>query len=327
MIKEPNYTIDEVTESGLLEIIIKNNKTKEFLSIIPEYGGRLKELWLNNGEKNISIIKKITRTDSVNRDDIFANAKLSPFAGRIRNGQYVFDNTKYNLTINYPEEGNACHGFIYGKKFSVIDKTVTEEKALCRLEYLYESENEGYPFNYLIEITYVLSSLDGLTCKTKVVNKSRKTIPISDGWHHYFDLGINLSELSLKLNVSNLIELDSQKIPNGKKSIEFKFNDVKKIENQEIDSCFQVESSNGRAETRLIYEKWNLDLRIWQETGPNKYNYIVIYTPPDRKSIAVEPLTSNIDCFNNREGLILLKSGEEYISDFGIYLNNDQTIT
>jgi hypothetical protein len=28
-----------------------------------------------------------------------------PFAGRIKDGQYVFCNTKYNLFVNYPEEG------------------------------------------------------------------------------------------------------------------------------------------------------------------------------------------------------------------------------
>ena len=86
MNKESVFTIDEVKQSSFSEIIIKNNSTNEFVSIIPGYGGRLKELWLNNGKKNISIIKKINRIDSTDRDEIFANAKLSPFAGRISDG-------------------------------------------------------------------------------------------------------------------------------------------------------------------------------------------------------------------------------------------------
>jgi aldose 1-epimerase len=323
MIKEPAFTIDEVQKTNSSEIIIKNNSTEEFVSIIPEYGGRIKELWLNNGKKNLSILKKITRIDSNDRDDIFANAKLSPFAGRIKDGQFNFNNTMYNLFVNYPEEGNACHGFIYYKKFLVIGKIINEKGACCKLEYQYKGENQGYPFKYSIEIDYMLSASDGLTCTTKIVNKSGSAMPLSDGWHNYFDIGIQIDDLELKLDVSEIVDLDSRNIPTQKKELYTDFSKPSRICSKSFDSCFKINSLNGRAVTELISAEHNIHLNIWQETGNNKFEYLVIYTPPDRKSIAIEPMTSNVNSFNNGEGLIQLATEKEYVSSYGIYLSKN----
>jgi aldose 1-epimerase len=318
--KENQFTISDLEESNIPEIIIKNNFSDEFVSIIPGSGARVKELWLNNGKENISILKKIDRIDSIKRDDIFTNAKLSPFAGRIKNGQYIFNNVNYNIILNYPEENNACHGFIYNKSFRVTGQIKTEKYATCTLEYLYKNENEGYPFSYSIALNYKLSDGKGLTCTTEIINLSGSVIPISDGWHHYFDLGVPVDELKLKLDNPELIELDSRMIPNGGKK-EYKiFTVQQEIGSRHFDSCFKLKTK-GKAETKLISEERNINLLIWQDTGPGKYNYLVIYTPPDRKSIAIEPISSNINSFNNKEGLILLPPGDKFVSGFGMYLS------
>jgi aldose 1-epimerase len=277
-------------------------------------------LWLNNGRENISILKKVNWVGSVKRDDIFTNAKLSPFAGRIKNGQYTFNNIQYYLIRNYAEENNACHGFIYNKNFRVTRQINNNKNSLCTLEYLYKNDNKGYPFTYSITLTYKLSVGGGLTCTTEIVNLSGSVIPISDGWHHYIDLGVPVDELLLKLDNLDLIELDSCGIPDGRKQ-EYKIFDVPhKIGRQHFDSCFKLKT-NGKAETRLISKERNINLLIWQDTGPGKYDYLVIYTPPDRKSIAIEPITSNINSFNNNEGLILLRPNDKFVSGFGIYLS------
>ena len=320
MNKVNQFTIAEEKNDFFPETIIRNNSTNEYLSIIPESGARIKELWLKNGENTISVLEKIERIDSCKRDDIYTNAKLSPFAGRIKDGQYIYNDTQYELLKNYPEENNACHGFIYDKKFRLTARTVSDDFASCTLEYFYNKENQGYPFSYLIKIIYKLSIDDGLTCITKVTNCSDSDIPLADGWHHYFNLGVNVDELKLKLDVSEIAELNSQMIPDGETK-EYRCFDVpRKINDRNFDSCFKM-NNKGRAITRIISEKQKISLNIWQETGRDKYNYLVVYTPPCRKTIAIEPMTSNINSFNNGEGLIILSPGKEYVSSFGIYLD------
>ncbi|MDR3628597.1 MAG: hypothetical protein P4L45_17255, partial [Ignavibacteriaceae bacterium] len=142
MSEDYHFSITETNKADFTEIVIKNKLTGEFVSIIPEYGARIKELRLSNGKDIISILKAVTDINSNDRDDIFTNAKLSPFAGRIKDGKYSFQQTEYSLPINYPEENNACHGFIFNKSFSVVEKVLKGDSASCTLEYYYDNEYE-----------------------------------------------------------------------------------------------------------------------------------------------------------------------------------------
>ncbi|MDP1994626.1 MAG: aldose 1-epimerase [Ignavibacteria bacterium] len=320
--EENKFSITETNGSNGTEIIVKNNSTNESFSILPDSGARIAELFLHNGQELISIIKKIENVHSESRDDVFNNAKLSPFAGRIREGKFTFNSAVHQLAKNYPEENNACHGFVYNRTFSVIEKTIGEAFASCTLEYQYQGDFPGYPFMYSIQLTYKLSELEGLTCTTKIVNDSDEQIPLSDGWHFYFDLGMDINNLKLKTENCEMMELDPHMIPTGKREIFDEFIDGKIIGDRKFDSCFKI-MNTGKTETRLISEDRNLNLCIWQEAGEGKYQYFVIYTPPDRKTIAIEPMTSNINSFNNGEGLIMLNPQDTFATSFGISLNKN----
>jgi hypothetical protein len=51
MVKEQPFIIEEETVSGIPIITVRNKRTNEYYSVIPQSGGRLRELWLNNGKK------------------------------------------------------------------------------------------------------------------------------------------------------------------------------------------------------------------------------------------------------------------------------------
>lgn len=54
-------------------------------------------------------------------------------------------------------------------------------------------------------------------------------------------------------------------------------------------------------------------------TFSTKENFLQLYIPPDRTSIAIEPMTCTPDVFNYKKGLLELASGERY--DWRIQLN------
>lgn len=315
------FSISECDNAGVYEIVVKNNETKEYAIIIPESGARLKELNLSNGQSNLSVLKKVIDIKSRERDAVFTNAKLSPFAGRIKDGTYEFNDVKYSLPLNYAEESNACHGLVYDKKFEIVNSETQKDYAKCTLRYNYNGDNEGYPFEYSIDLTYKLTAENGLICLTQIKNNSDEMIPISDGWHHYFDLGLKVDDLKLNLSTCREIELDDRNTPAGALKNFDDFSLPGRIGDRKFDSCFKLQQNGNTAVTKLISEELDLVLNIWQETGDNKYGYCLIYTPPGRKSIAIEPMTSNVDSFNNGEGLIKLKPGEQFESMFGIYLS------
>lgn len=317
--KENNFSIAEMKSANGKEITVKNNSTNESFTILPASGARLSSLFLHTGAELLPVIKKIENVHSDNRDDIFCNAKLSPFAGRIKEGKYDFNSVTHQMTKNYPEENNACHGFVYDRPFQVINKTIDENFASCTFEYDYVGGFPGYPFTYVVRLTYQLSK-DGLACATTIKNNSSNQIPFSDGWHFYFDLGIDIDNLKLKTEKCELLELDANMIPTGERKVFNEFIDGRFIADTKFDSCFKL-SSSGKAVTRLISDERKLDLTIWQEASEGKYQYLVIYTPPDRKTIAIEPMTSNINSFNNGKGLIILHPDETFSASFGISLN------
>jgi aldose 1-epimerase len=45
---------------------------------------------------------------------------------------------------------------------------------------------------------------------------------------------------------------------------------------------------------------------------PTSSSYLQLYTPEDRKSIAIEPMSCIANAFNNGEGLKILEVAEEF---------------
>ena len=99
-----------------------------------------------------------------------------------------------------------------------------------------------------------------------------------------------------------------------------KFSSISKIGDEKIDAGFQVRKGGGHAKTELVDLELDLKVTVWQETGEMKYNYVQVFIPPSRKSIAIEPMTCNINAFNNGEGLIILKPKSTFNATYGVRL-------
>jgi len=320
---DPQFQIENIDEGAKFnQVIIKNTDTKEFISILPALGARLNAAHLIANENLVSVLKELDNADFKTNDELFNNAKLFPFAGRIRKGVYSFQNQIYQLPLNYSEEENACHGFLYKEKFEVISKSIFQNFAEVELCYHSIDGFDGYPFNFKITVTHRLSGTGQVTTSTRVENLSNSQILFSDGWHPYYVLGNSVDDLVIEFKGNEKIELNKSNVPTGSR-IKLNSGDINKIEISEnnLDDVFNLSSEIGRNEINLVSKKTEIILNIWQESGTNKYNYLVLYTPPDRKSIAIEPLTSNIDSFNNKEDLIILNPGSRWSASYGFELN------
>ncbi|UCH65403.1 MAG: aldose 1-epimerase, partial [Ignavibacterium sp.] len=176
------FEVKEEKNNGLLCTIIKNNATGEYVSIVPEFGANVNDLVLKKGEELISILDGNQNKYQFTGKNIFKGAKLFPFVNRIKNGSYYFDDKRYQLDINYPEEGNAAHGIVYNIQFvsanRIIDRSCA--KALFKLEY--DGSISGFPFAFDLELIYMLDIIQGFSCETIVTNTSLNNFPFSDGW-------------------------------------------------------------------------------------------------------------------------------------------------
>lgn len=322
---DTQFQIENIGEgSEFHQIIIKNSDTKEFISILPALGARLNAAHLSANGNLIPVLLELHNSNFKTNDELFNNAKLFPFAGRIRKGVYSFQNQTYQLPLNYIEEENACHGFLYQKKFDVISKNISQNFAEIELCYRSTESYDGYPFNFKVNVSHKLSDTGQVTISTTVENLCSNQILFSDGWHPYYTLGNSVDDLVIEFNGKEKIELNKFNIPTGSR-LKLNNGDINKIEiaDKKLDDVFKLSSKSGRNEVNLVSKKTGIILNIWQESGANKYNYLVLYTPSDRKSIAIEPITSNIDSFNNKEDIIILNPGNKWSASYGFELNKN----
>ena len=314
------FKIDTQKFEEFNQIKLMNVESGESVVIIPEYGGCVNELLLNKNGENYSVINGCETFEELVRNQAYKSAKMFPFANRIPDGKYEFNGQIYQLPINWPQENHAIHGFIHDKKYTIADQTTTENSARLTLEYLYKSEYPGYPFPFLITLTFLLSE-DGFKYTTEVENTGKSISPIMDGWHPYFKLASeNINDFLLKIPANQRTEIDNRMIPTGKLLPLNTFLDYSKIGDMFFDTCFPLKVKETIVSTELINQEKNLTLQLWQETGDQKYNFLQIYTPPDRQSIAIEPMTSNTNSFNTGDGLITLEPNEKFQASFGIKL-------
>ncbi len=212
-------------------------------------------------------------------------------------------------------DGSALHGLLYDAAFKVMNQYADETSAGAALKYSYTGSDGGYPFHYDCVVAYHLKKDNELTIVTEIINKDKGLIPMQDGWHPYFTLGGKIDGLFLEFQSKEILVFNDALIPTGELLPYHDFNSMKKIGDISFDNCFTInfadEIANG-CQPLCVLRDEEKKLRI--EIRPDKhYPYLQIYTPPHRKSIAIENLSAAPDAFNNKMGLLTLQPGENVI--------------
>ncbi len=316
-----SFEIKTVNRDNIEFIQLINNKNEELVEIIPSIGGAVNRVKLDLGEG----AKDILRYDSDKelKEDLIANAWfrgriLFPFNDMIPDGKYSFNGKDYQLYINIKDENFSLHGFQYTKKTSSVSTSADDSKAQAILKYLTDGSDEGYPFKTILQITYTLTN-EGLKLEFHISNESDVEIPLALGWHPYYKLSGRSNDWILKMNSESLVEVDKDLVPTGNtlpcEGTEFDFSSGKAIDDNEIDLALSVP-----ADGRFELTDGKRTLKVQQD--PKYFKYIQMYTPDDRESIAIEPVTAATNSFNfHNLGLISLKPNEKidtFVSLFSI---------
>jgi len=284
------YTINHNTETNILEV--KNTENTVFGKIYLNEGASLQELTLG-GNAIIQDLHPLTY------DSTYASSILFPFANRIKDGKYSFNNEDFQLGKNQKEEQNALHGFVYNKTFKVIDKEVSATNAKITLEYNENLRNDGFPYTYSIQVTYTFTN-DGLDLSVTVRNTDAKTFPFTLGWHPYF-ISDNLAESSLNFDCDQKLIIGDRNITTGSETVNSIIN--LDIEKKQLDDCWGLNSDKIQFKT----PKYQLNFQSSVQD-----NFLQAYTPPRLNTIAIEPTTGVSNSFNNKIGLQTLEPNDKY---------------
>jgi aldose 1-epimerase len=310
------FDIQSVKLGKFAKYKLLNSESGECLSLISGFGGNVTEMVLNKNGIGHSIIEGLSDDEMTTGNIKFKSTKLIPFPNRIENGKYDFNGKSYQLPINY--ERHAVHGLIIDKTLEVVGTKIDKNQAAIKLRYRYDGHIPGYPFKYEAIITYSLLKERGFVCDTTITNVDSLPLPIGDGWHPYYKTKGKVDKLKIRIPSKYRVEVN-ELIPTGK-LIPEEYPDAITIGNRKYDTGFVLEEGRGRTSTDVYDPELDIKIVVWQETGKWKYNYLQVFIPEDRNSIAIEPMSCAANAFNNRMGLIALEPGQSFKASYGVYV-------
>ncbi len=299
-----SFHCDRIQQNGWEEIVLRDENTGFKATIIPSAGGILNKMEVLHDGRMIDLVDgfKDAADWKANCTNGFKSAKLSPFVCRLYNSTYEWQGKRY-LAEKFKLNGHAIHGLIYDADYSVEIAEASAFMAECKLLYRYKGTEPGFPFPFDINIRYRLEGNNRLTVITVVHNRSGQTIPMSDGWHTYFRIGESIDTATLQFNAKKQLEFNELLIPTGQTLRNKKWFKGAPLKDEFLDNSFVLKQDEPLPHCTLSDESVGLELYIYPDEA---YPYLQVYTPPHRKSIALETLSSAPDAFNNRIGLIEL---------------------
>ena len=299
-------------------ILLEHLQENASLSIVPQCGGVLLSLKL----KGIEVIEGYQSEKDLVHKSWNKCGLMLPFPNRLEDGTYQFDGKTYQFPINEKQASNNLHGIFplnYDFHLLSIEENEAENSISSTLIFEYDGALEYYPFPFQMELTYKLLSNASFEVTFKAYNIKNKAMPIGFGWHPYFVLpNGDATKWQIELPECKQVVMNERQLPTGEKKVHdyFKPKTLKTIGDVSLDDCFALEQNEKKPQTRLFDGKHTLI--FWQEY--ELFPFMQLFVPPSKLSIAWEPMTCNVNAFQNKEGLQILKQGESISGKFGLQL-------
>nr|WP_070959560.1 aldose 1-epimerase [Hyphomonas sp. Mor2] len=214
----------------------------------------------------------------------YAAFPMTPFVGRIHNGQFTACGKSIELHANLPPEPHAIHGHGWQDVWKV------EKQAKISATLLYHHAADAWPWTYDARQTFRLTE-DGLIVELSVENLSDTPMPAGLGWHPYFPReGATL--IVPTTHIWN-VEADSgENSPSDVKIIE-DLSRARIVQDLTLDTTFSVE-------TGTIEINWPTH-GVTLKSDPI-FTHATIFVPPGEDYFCAEPITHAPNAVNSELG-------------------------
>lgn len=228
---------------------------------------------------------------------------LAPWVNRLDEDAFWANGRKYLLNVGLGNlrrdaNGYAIHGNLY---FSPAWKLVSAEadersaRAVSRLEFWRDPDLMAqFPFAHTVTMTHRLS--DGvLEIATVIENHSSSAMPVSVGFHPFLKLHDSpRAEWSVHLPARKRVVLNDRMLPTGEVE-RAPFTDPQLLDGLRLDDI--LTDLNRNEDGRAIFSVCRKREKITVAFGP-KYTAGVVFTPPDKEAVCLEPIAAITNAFN-----------------------------
>lgn len=260
--------------------IIKLKSDALELEILPELGGSIKNLNFISQSTVRAIFRDAKEPNNVGETSYFP---LVPFSNRIKGGQFLWQQQKIELPLNFLPEQHAIHGFGWQNPWQV------EEQLASKAVLTYENTCPNWPFHFRAK--QVISLLDNtLVIQLQVVNLSDKEMPCGLGFHPYFT---KTPQVRVQTGTNKMWAVDSECLPTEVVKVPFEAEASSSfvINDYELDNALFWPKSQATIE----WPEWKLKARL---SSSNNCSFLVCYSPSKENFFCLEPVTHCTDAFN-----------------------------
>ena len=282
-----NYTAQKITVEGADVVRLADTARGVMVSILPGSGNRAYGLAVHG--KQI-----LARPGGI--------PLLAPWANRLDQNAFWANGKKYLLnpdleTLHYDNNHLPIHGLLDKAVWTVIALKADEHGAevTAQLEFWRHPDwMAQFPFAHTLTMTHRLRE-GVLEIETRIENLSDDSMPVSVGYHPWFQLSdAPRDEWKLHLDARNHLELSKTKIPTGK-SEPVQFSNPLLLKGVHLDEVLGGLIRDARGEASFSVEG-NRE-KVTVTFGP-KYQNAVVYAPPGRDIVCLEPMSGPTNAFN-----------------------------
>ena len=244
---------------------------------------------------------------------------LFPFAGRLRGSTFAFGDRTYGLKDSLFNAGNAIHGFVLNRPWRVTEQAAARATGEFHASVDEPGLLEQWPADFRIAVTYEVAGT-ALRCEVRVDNPDERPLPFGLGTHPYFRVPLGEGDAAgcrVTVPAGAYWEL-ADGLPTGRRfpatgerdlTAGLPFGDA-----QLDDVLTDLRAEDGRVRTAIVDPGSG---RTLTQTFDAAFRHCVVFTPPHRQAVCVEPYTAVPDAFaleaaGVETGLRVLAPGESF---------------
>jgi aldose 1-epimerase len=250
-----------------------------------------------------------------------AGQVLAPWPNRIRDGQYTFEGTAYQLALTEPDRHNAIHGLTNWVRWALVDRS----PGSVTLGYDLPAQ-VGYPWSLRLRTRWTVSA-DGLRCDQEVTNTGDANAPWGFSVHPYLQLtGVAVDDTLLKVPGRVRVLADARLLPIGAVKVagtEYDFTEPRRIGDAVLDTTFgDVDHDpDGGSSVRIAAPSGDPSVTVWADAAFHWWQVFTgdtLHGERHRRSIAIEPMTCPPDAFRSGRDLVVLEPGGTWSASWGV---------
>lgn len=245
----PEKTAFQTTLNGKQTDLFFLKNKNGVTAAITNYGGRLVSLLVPDRDgKLVDVVHGFGSIQGyLNGNEIYFGATIGRYGNRIAKGKFTLDGNTYTLPTN--NGANTLHGGKPGFEGQVWDATQPDSNTLI-LNYLSEDDEQGFPGNLNVKVTYHLSNDNELSIDYEATTDKKTVVNLTN--HAFFNLsGENAGPITdhiLMINAELYTPVDTNLIPLGPlvsvENTPFDFRQPTEI-GKRIDDTSSVQIKNG----------------------------------------------------------------------------------